>query len=211
MRQCDRESGEFSIASVVNIHWLQVKKPQSKIWRRSLCGPRYQKLQPLNRNSFYLERECVRVPRPCVWLQKYMCDIYSCNGAHPIVLGARYCLPCLPRTRHLLRLLLRSAESLSTAIIPSKTSAVIPAMFHQSVAVYSEAHCQRMLARTKIMACECLSVCASARLLFFFQPPNLLSFLRTNTSKRSWADKLALFSTAVAQWSPACVCVCVNN
>lgn len=101
-------------------------------------------------------------------------------------------------------LLLCSAESLSTAIIPSKTSAVIPAMFHQSVAVYSEAHCLCMLARTKIMACKCLSARACARLLFF-QPPNLLSFLRTNTSKRSWADKLALFSTAVAQWSPACV------
>lgn len=52
-----------------------------------------------------------------------------------------------------------SAESLSTAIIPSKTSAVIPAMFHQSVAIYSKAHCLSMLATTKIIACESLCLC----------------------------------------------------
>lgn len=53
----------------------------------------------------------------------------------------------------------RSAESLSPAIIPNKTSVVIPAMFHHGVAGYSEAHCRRTLARTKIITRECLCVC----------------------------------------------------
>lgn len=78
-----------------------------------------------------------------------------------------------------------SAESLSTAIIPSKTSAVIPAMFHQSVAAYSKAHCLSMLASTKIIACECLCafLCACAHCYPSFAP-NLLSFPWTNTSKK---------------------------
>lgn len=107
-----------------------------------------------------------------------------------------------------------SAESLSTAIIPSKTSAVIPAMFHQSVAVYSKAHCLSMLASTKIIACECLCafLCACAHCYPSFAP-NLLSFPWTNTSKRSWADKFAFLQCCCTTESGLqfCVCVCLNN
>lgn len=67
-------------------------------------------------------------------------------------------------------LLPHSTESLSTAIIPSKTSVVIPAMFHRSVAIYSEAHCLSMLASTKMIACECLCV-------FVCECPHCYSFL----------------------------------
>lgn len=58
-------------------------------------------------------------------------------------------------------LVLRSAESLSTTIIPSKTSVVIPAMFTQRMAAFAKAHCLQMLATTKILACVCACVCIS--------------------------------------------------
>lgn len=58
----------------------------------------------------------------------------------------------------------RSAESLSTAIIPSKTSVVIPAMFTQRMAAFAKAHCLQMLATTKILAC--VHLCAQCYSLF---------------------------------------------
>lgn len=117
-------------------------------------------------------------------------DSYSCNGALPVLSRERYHPLCASRTHHLLRACSRSAESLSPAIIPNKTSVVIPAMFHHSVAAYSEAHCRCMLASTKIITRECLCVCCCSS--------SLSSFLQTNTSKRSWTDNSAF--TAVALW-----------
>lgn len=103
-----------------------------------------------------------------------------------------YCLLCMSRIRHLLCTSPRWTESLSAAIIPSKTSAVISAMFHQSVAIYSKAHCLSMLASTKIIAYECLCVCVCMYYYCYSSfTPNLMSFLWTNTSKRSWADRFA--------------------
>lgn len=108
-------------------------------------------------------------------------DSYSSNRALPVASRACYRPFCASGTHHLLRTCSRSAESLSPAIIPNKTSVVIPAMFHHSVAAYSEAHCRCTLASTKIITRECLC---------------LLSFLRTNTSERSRAENSAF--TAVA-------------
>lgn len=126
-------------------------------------------------------------------------DSYSCNGALPILSRARYRPFCASRTHHLLRACSRSAESLSPAIIPNKTSVVIPAMFHHSVAAYSEAHCRCMLASTKIITRECLRVCCCCS-------SSLSSFLQTNTSKRSRADNSAFTAVALRiRWH---VCLC---
>ena len=76
----------------------------------------------------------------CMCVNSYF-DSYSYNRAHPIVLRARYCLWCMTRIHYLPCTPPHSSESLSRAIIPSKTSAVIYAMFHQSVKIYSKAHC----------------------------------------------------------------------
>lgn len=147
---------------------------------------------------------------------KSLCDSYSCNRAHPIVLGARRHLWCATRTRRLLRASSHPAESLSTAIIPSKTSAVIPAMFHQSAAVYSKALCRSTLGSAGIIACQCFDACvrvhACVCLLFFFSfsfrfTRNLSSFLWTNTGWRKQLSRQLSPSPALFHSS---VCVCVR-
>lgn len=143
---------------------------------------------------------------------KSLFDSHSCNRAHPIVLRTCYCLFCMSRIHHLLRTSPHWTESLSAAIIPSKTSAVIPAMFHPSVAIYSKAHCLSMLASTKIIAYECLCVFACARTHCYSSfAPNLLSFPWMNTSKRAWADKFAFlqyYFTTESWVAPLRVYIC---
>lgn len=116
-------------------------------------------------------------------------DSRSCKSSSP-PLGVTPHPPfCASRTPHLLRAGSCWAESLSPAIIPNKTSVVIPAMFHHSVAAYSQAHCRCTLASTKIITRERLCVCGCSS-----------GLKHTNTSKRSPAEHSPSAAVARRIW-----------
>lgn len=159
------------------------------------------------KQTFFLEI-CVCL---CVWAEPLLSlastvvmELFPLFWGHVVVCCARltsttYCVPPSHWT-----------AGLSTTIIPSKTCAVIPAMFHQSVAIYSKAHCLNMLATAKITARGCLCVRAPAAILLLL----LKLVIPLDDSRQKEAEWTSLrFSGAISQWSLNCsrvfVCVCV--
>lgn len=88
-------------------------------------------------------------------------------------------------------------------LFQARPFAVIPAMFHRSVAFYSKALCLSMLATTKIIACECLCVfvCECAHGYSSFAPNSCHSCGRIPAKAAEWTrlplSSISLFHNGV--------------